>query len=69
MLLSDDIDNTGYGIRAIESRLCAFHYLDSLNIVRVDKTEVVLATHITVNALAVNKNEYVVVTQSVELCL
>ena len=38
VLLGYDVYHTSYCIRTVKCRLCAFHYLDSLNIVRVDKT-------------------------------
>ncbi len=69
MLLGDDVYHTGDGIRAIERTRRTLHDFDFLDVLRVDERQLVLAAHITVDALAVNKDEDVGVSQTVELHL
>ena len=69
VFLGDDIDNTGYGIAAIERTLGTLHYLNLLDVLRVDKSKVVLTAHVAVDALAVDEYQDIVVAQSVQLHL
>ena len=68
-LLRDDVDDSGYGIRAIERRRGPFHNLNLLDVVRVDESQVVLSAHVAMNALAIDEDEDVGVAQSVHLHL
>ena len=67
VLAGDDVDDAGYGIRAVERRRGPLHYLDALDVVRVDEREVVLAAVVAMQAPAVNEYEHVGVAQSVHL--
>ena len=69
VLLGDDVDHTGNGITSIECRRGSLHNLNPLDVVRVDESEVILATIVTMNALAVDEDEDVVVAQTVHLHL
>ena len=69
MLLGNHIDNASDGIRAIERTGGTLHNLDLLDVVRIDEIQVVLTTHVSMNALTVNKDQDIVVTKSVELHL
>ena len=69
MLLRDDIDNTRYSIRAVKSTRRTLHDLDLLDVLGIDEREVVLTTHITMNALAVDQYQDIVVAKAVELHL
>ena len=65
VFLSNDVHHSCNGIATIESRRCSLHDFDSLNVVRVDEPEVVLSSHIAMNALAVDEDENVVVAQTI----
>ena len=69
VLLHNDIHHTRYRIRAVEGTRRSLHNLDLLDVLGVDEREVVLTTHITMNALTVDQHKDVVITQSVELHL
>ena len=56
MLTGDNIDDSGYGIASIECRRGTLDNLDALNIVGVDKSEVVLSAYITMQALTVDEH-------------
>ena len=69
MFLGNNIYNTSHRIAAIECTLCSLYYFYFLNVVRINQSKVVLATHITMNAFAVDKYQNIAVTQTVELHL
>ena len=69
MLLGDDVDDASHRIAAVEGTLGALHDFDLLDVVGVDEREVVLAPYITMNALAVDKHQDIVVAQTVQLHL
>ena len=69
MLLGDDVDDAGHRIAAVEGTLGALHDLYLCDVVGVDEREVVLAAHIAVNALAIDKYQDIVVAQTVQLHL
>ena len=55
MFLGNNIYNTSHRIAAIERTLCSFYDFYLLNVVRINQSKVVLATHISMNAFAVDK--------------
>ena len=69
MFLGDDVDNACHRIAAIECALGSFDDFYLLDVMRINKSKIVLTTHITMNAFAVDKNQDVVVAQTVQLHL
>ena len=69
MFFRYDVYHSGHGVGSVECRLCSLHDFDALDVVRVNQSEVVLASVVTVYSLSVDENQNVVVSQSVELCL
>ena len=69
VLLHDDVHHTRNGIGAIESRGGTFHNLYLLDIVWIDERELVLSTHIAMNALAVDQHEDIAIAKTIQLHL
>ena len=69
VFLCDDIDDACHSIAAIQGTLRTFHYLDALYVLRVYQPQVVLASHVAMNALAVYEYQDIAVAQSVQLHL
>ena len=67
--LRDDIDDAGHRITSVQRTLRALHDLNLLDVVRVNQPQVVLTTHITVDALAVDEYQNIRVAQTVQLHL
>ena len=69
MLLRDDIDDSRHCIAAIQGTLRTFHYLDALDVLGVYQSEVVLASHIAMYALAVYEYQDIAVAKAAQLHL
>ena len=69
MFLSNNIDDTRHRIAAIERTLCSLYYFYLLNVVRINQSKVVLATHITMNAFAVDKYQDITIAKTIKLHL
>ena len=69
VLLGNDVDDTGYGIAAVQRTRRALHDFYLLDVVRVNHVQVVGATQIAMQAFAIYKDEYVGIAQSVHLYL
>ena len=69
MLSRYDIYHSGNGVTAIESRRGSLYNLYSFDIVRVDKSEVVLSSHIAMYPFPVDENKDIRISQSVHLHL
>ena len=69
MTFGDDVDDTSDGIGTIERRGSSLHNFNLLDVVRVNESEVVLASVVSVNAFAIDEDEDVVVAKSVHLHL
>ena len=69
VLLGDDVDDTGNGIAAVERTRGALHYLDALDVVRVDQPKVVLSAHIAMQTFAVNHDQDITISKTIHLHL
>ena len=65
MFLSDDVDYACDSIATIECRGSTLHYLYLLDVVGINKAQVVLSTHIAMHALAIYHDEDIAVAQSI----
>ena len=69
MLLRDDVDDASHRIAAVQGTLRPFDNLDALDVVRVNQSEVVLTTHVTMQTFTVHQDKYVGVAQTAKLHL
>ena len=71
ILAADDVDYAAYGIRAIECRRGAFHYLDAAHVVEVHAVVVRVVHRLARHALAIDEEEDGVAAETthVERCL
>ena len=69
MLLRDDVDDACHRIAAVQGTLRTLDYLDALDVVRVNQSEVVLASHVAVQTFTVHQDEDVGVAQTAQLHL
>ncbi len=69
MFLGDDVDDSGYRIRAIEGARRTLHDFYLVDVVRIDERQVVLAAHVAMDALAVNQDQDIAVAQATQLHL
>ena len=69
MPAGDDVDHSCHGVTAIECRLRPTDNLDVVYVMRIYQAQVVLAPHVAVNTLAVDKDEDIRIAQSAHLHL
>ena len=69
VLLRNDIHHASNRIRAIERTRSTFHDFYLLNVLGIDKSQVVLSTYIAMNTLAINQYQDIVVAQAIQLHL
>ena len=66
MTAGDYVHHSGYCITPVKGAACTFHNLYVVNVVRVNASQVILSAVVSVQTLAVNHYQDIVVAQSVQ---
>ena len=67
MLLGDDIDDTSDGIASVERTRGSLHDFYLLDVMRIDKSQIVLASIIAIESMTINQNEHIRIAQTIHL--
>ncbi len=65
VLFGYDVDDSGYGVAAVKGRRRTLHYLYLLDVLRIDKLEIVVSANVSVKPLSVHHNQDVGISKAV----